>query len=249
MDATRPSAWTDTFERLFALSADEWEHLRRLTEPTEEIEPRRRLSAEGKRCEALSILKTGWIVESKLLRNGKRQILNFRLPGDIIGLESLAYRAALHSTMTLTRCTVAPLNVKTFEDTQRNYPRLASAFFLMTLREGAILHEWEVSLGRRSALPRVAHLLLELNRRLRARGLVDDGTVRLPLTQEDIADCTGLTTPYVNRVLQKMRSMGLIRFEEQTLDILDRAELVKIAGFDPHYIEGWGLGQVSFASV
>lgn len=244
LDPSHPFAWSETFERLFSLSADEKAHLEELATPGEEIEPRRKLLTEGKPFGGLFILKSGWLVESKLLRDGRRQILNVRLPGDILGLESLAYRFALHSVTTLTRCMVAPLDVDAFDETQRRYPRLASAFFLLTLREEAILHEWEVSLGRRAAVPRVARLLLELDRRLRARGLATGDDMRLPLTQADMADSTGLTTAYVNRVLQKLRSLGLIRFEHQVLQILDRAELARSAGFDPDYIDGWGLGRV-----
>jgi CRP-like cAMP-binding protein len=118
----------------------------------------------------------------------------------------------------------------------------------MTLRDGAIRHEWEVNIGRRSALSRCAHLFAELDRRIHERGLALDGAVPVPLTQEDIADCTGLTPPYVNRMLQKMRVMGLIRFESKVLRILDRVELAKVAGFDPSYIEGWGRGGSRFGS-
>jgi hypothetical protein len=64
-----------------------------------------------------------------------------------------------------------------------------------------------------------------------------------------IADCTGLTPPYVNRMLQTMRVKRLIRFENKILEILDRIELAKIAGFDPTYIEGWGQGSSTFGST
>jgi hypothetical protein len=82
----------------------------------------------------------------------------------------------------------------------------------------------------------------ELDRRIHERRLSADGAVPMPLTQEEIADCTGLTPPYVNRMLQMLRQKGLIRFESKVLEILDRVELAKIAGFDPYYIEGWGKG-------
>jgi CRP-like cAMP-binding protein len=247
MAVSQPCAWTATFERLFSLSAGEREHLQQLTKPVEEIDARRIVTSKGKLCERLLILRSGWMVEFKLLRNGHRQILNFRLPGDLACVECLAYRAALHSTATLTQCTVSPLQFEEFEETQRQFPRLASAFFLMTLRESAILNEWEVTLGKRPALSRVGHLLLELDRRLRARGLAEDDWVQLPLTQEDVADCTGLTTPYVNRVLQTLRSKGLIRFEHRRLEILERAELARMAGFDPAFIDDWGLGKASLS--
>lgn len=109
MHTANPLSWAETFQRLFSLSADEREHLRQLTASSEEVEPRRKLIIEGRPCEGLFILTSGWVAEAKLLRSGKRQILNFRLPGDILGVECLAYKAALHSTVTLTRCTVARL--------------------------------------------------------------------------------------------------------------------------------------------
>jgi CRP-like cAMP-binding protein len=245
---TTPSALTDTFARLFELTPKEREHLQHLTAKTEQIEPRRKLITEARPSLTLFILKAGWLFESKLLRNGNRQILNFRLPGDIVGIECLAFKEALHSATTLTTCTVAPLSVHSFEQTQRQFPRLASALFLMTLRDGAIRHEWEVNIGRRTGVSRVAHLFAELDRRIRERGLALDGTVPMPLTQEEIADCTGLTPPYVNRILQQLRVKGLVRFEHKTLEILDRNELEKMAGFDPNYIEGWGQGKSSFGS-
>lgn len=255
MDATTfptlildPSALAETFTRLFALTPDERDHLRSLAAKTEEVEPRRKLITEGRPSQKIFILTAGWLLESKLLRSGNRQILNFRLPGEIVGIECLAFPAALHTTTTLTPCTVAPMMVESFENTQRDFPRLASALFLMTLRDGAIRHEWEVNIGRRTALSRCAHLFAELDRRIHERGLALDGAVPMPLTQEDIADCTGLTPPYVNRMLQKMRVLGLIRFESKVLEILDRVELAKVAGFDPTYIEGWGRGGARFGS-
>jgi hypothetical protein len=88
-------------------------------------------------------------------------------------------------------------------------------------------------------------LRISCSGRSHARGLAFDGSVPSPLTQEEI----GLTPPYVNRMLQTMRVKRLIRFENKTLEILDRIELAKIAGFDPAYIEGWGQGSSSFGSI
>jgi CRP-like cAMP-binding protein len=137
----------------------------------------------------------------------------------------------------LTHCTVAPVSREAFEETQRLFPRLASAFLLSSLRDRAILQEWAVNLGRRPAFPRIAHLLLELERRLRNSGLARESSVPFPLKQQDIADCTGLTTPYVNRVLQQMRSMGLISIGEESLEIRNSAELANAAGFRPDYLQ------------
>jgi CRP-like cAMP-binding protein len=111
---------------------------------------------------------------------------------------------------------------------------------LSSLRDSAILQEWAVNLGRRPAFPRIAHLLLELERRSRNSGLAQETSVPFPLKQQDLADCTGLTTPYVNRVLQQMRSMGLIFISEDSLEIRNAAELAAAAGFRPDYLQASG---------
>jgi CRP-like cAMP-binding protein len=228
-----------SFERLGPLSSAEREHLDRLTDDDYSVEPRRKLIEDGRPCDQIFILKSGWLAEFKQLRDGGRQILNFRLPGEVVGIECLVYNAALHSTAAVTLCSVARLSREAFEQTQRDYPRLAMALFMMTLRDLAIMHAWTVNLGRRPAFARIAHLLLELARRLNIRGLATGPAVPFPLKQQDIADCTGLTAPYVNQILQQMRRQGLIEFGDHTLKILDAAELAKSAGFRPDYLQAW----------
>lgn len=227
------------FDRLFGLDEGERRHLEACTANALAIEPRRKLIVEGEPCGRLYIIKSGWMVETRQLRDGRRQILTIRLPGDIIGIGCLSYPKALQSTVALTRCTVSPLSREEFEGIQRNFPRLATALFLMTLHESAILHEWEVNLGRRVAIPRVAHLLMELHYRACRRGLADGGQIPFPLTQEDVADCTGLTTAYVNRILQELRRKDLIRIDDRTLTVLDMAALGGVAGFRKDYIAHW----------
>src|SRR5262249_34191520 len=122
-------------ERAFSLGAADYGQLERLAAPPLQIRPRRKLIHDRRTPPGLFTLKSGWLSESQQLRDGGRQILNFRLPGDIVGLDSLAYKAALHCTATLTACEVAPVPRELFEETQRSYPRLASALFLMTLRD------------------------------------------------------------------------------------------------------------------
>jgi CRP-like cAMP-binding protein len=223
--------------RLIALSEPGRKHLAALTRNVMELKPRRKLIDENRPCDHIFIVTSGWLSEYRQLRDGGRQILNFRLPGEVTGVECLLYKTALHSAAALTPCTVTPVSREVFEETQRQFPRIASAFLLSGLRDSAILHEWAVNLGRRPAFPRIAHLLLELERRSRNSGLARDASVPFPLKQQDIADCTGLTTPYVNRVLQQMRSMGLILISEESLEIRNAAELAAAAGFRPDYLQ------------
>ena len=231
------SALASSSEHIFTFASAERARLDALTTETLDVEPRRKLIDAGRPCLKLFLLKTGWLIDFKLLKNGRRQILAFHLPGDLVGIECLAYPAALHSTAALTPCTVALFSTTAFGTLFAERPRLASALLSASVREGAILHEWEVSLGRRSAPTRVAHLLLELHHRLRLRGLNHDHSVPFPLTQEDIADCTGLTPPYVNRVIQQMRRAGLISLDAQVLRIHDAVALAKVASFSADYLD------------
>jgi CRP-like cAMP-binding protein len=227
------------FERLGRLSAAERAHLDWLTADSHLIGPRRKLIDDGRPCRQMFIVKSGWLAEYKQLPDGGRQILNFRLPGEVVGIECLVHDAALHATAAVTVCTVARLPRETFERTQREHPRLATALLMMTLRDRAILNAWAVNLGRRTGYARVAHLLLELAERLQIRGLAAGATMPFPLTQQDIADCTGLTAPYVNQILQRMRQTGLLRFGAEQLEIRNAAALAKAAGFRPDYLQAW----------
>ena len=98
------------------------------------------------------------------------------------------------------------------------------------------MREWIVSLGRRPADKRTAHLLCEMLLRFRAVGLTGDDSFELPLTQEDLADTMGVSVVHVNRVLQQFRSEGLITFESKRLTINDLGRLMEIGEFDPSYL-------------
>lgn len=233
-------AFERVLDRILVLAPDEREAVRRLSAASEIVPAHRRLIESGKAYKSAFIVKSGWLIRFKLFRNGRRQILNFRLPGEIGGLDSLAYLKAPHTVATLTECTIAPIGLEALEDLQRTHPRLAMGIFLFSLREEAILNEWEVNLGQRCAYARIAHLILELDYRLRARKLAAAGAFRFPPTQQDIADSVGLTTPYVNRILGQMREEGSIRLADRRLEILDAPRLEQASGFRASYLEDWG---------
>ncbi len=240
MTASNVSVLLRHFERLVSLIPSERAHLEGLAARTETVQPRRKLIAQGKSFgDQMFLLLDGWLIEARDMRDGGRQILNVRLPGDVVGIEALAYKSALHSTTAaaLTSCTVAPFSVEAFGRIQRDFPRLAAALLLMNLREGALRAEWEVHLGRRAGFARIAHLLLELDRRLQQRGLALADQAPFPLTQEELGDCTGLTTPYVNRILQQMRRSGMIRLTG-ALEIRNRAALGDASQFVADYLDG-----------
>lgn len=228
-------AFLSRLERLTPLGRSDRAFVTGLFARSTYAEARRTLQTEARPCDALHVILEGWAIEYRLLSSGARQILKVHLPGEVFGAECLTYGTALQSVQTLTRSRVAAVSRQDWEEMAAEHSRLATAFFLMNLCEGAIANEWALSLGRRPGWARVAHLLLELSERSSLAGL--GGPIHpFPLTQQDIADCTGLTIAYVNRALGDLRKRGLIRLQGQELAILDPPEMARYAWFKPHYL-------------
>lgn len=223
--------------RFILLSSAGQAHLRNLLTAHFALAARKRFVVEDGPSDAFFVVLSGWAIEYRQLRDGRRQIVNFRLPGEVVGIESLLYGVSLHSAATLTPSRVAKITRASFDDLQRHFPRLASGFLLTRIADSAILREWAVSLGRRSAFDRIAHLLLELDARYRKIYPDHSGKVALPLTQLDIADSTALTGPYVNRILGTMRRRNLLASGSACVRILDTEALADAAGFCGKYLE------------
>ncbi len=93
-----------------------------------------------------------------------------------------------------------------------------------------------LSLGRRSASSRLAHLFCELQVRLTAAGMAEHGIYELPLSQNDLAEILGLTSVHINRMLKELRADELVTFRSKTVEIRDWDRLVELAEFDPFYL-------------
>jgi CRP-like cAMP-binding protein len=115
------------------------------------------------------------------------------------------------------------------------YPGIARAFMWLGLIENATLSKWTLSLGRRSAIERLAHLLCELSVRLGAES-DEESSFAFPLTQEQIGDALGLTAVHVNRTMHQLRADGLIEIANRYLTIPNIAKLRQAGGFDPRYL-------------
>lgn len=182
------------------------------------------------------ILEDGWACRYRMLNDGRRQILNFLLPGDLIAGADRSAWPADHSVSTLTFCRVFHLDRGGLPELCRRYPRLQQIADWMVQRELSIVQERIVDIGRRNASERVGHLLLELMFRLRPVGLCKDCEFELPLTQEMIADALGLSIVHVNRTLRRLDRNGLIAYTPGQVDILDEADLAALAEFDASYL-------------
>jgi CRP-like cAMP-binding protein len=195
------------------------------------LPPRRIIFREDKGAGELFTLYDGWAFTYKLLADGRRQILDFLLPGSLIGLHMLWFTAMLHSVQTLTPVSLCVFDKEKFGDLLRRKPEYEWELLRYTTSCQASSHERLSDLGRRTAKERIARLVLEIHDQLAVRGMVKGGSFPFPLRQEHIADALGLTKVHVSRTLQGLRHDGLVEVNHQTVRVVDLKSLRELTGY------------------
>lgn len=231
-----PSPLVQKLSSYLPLTTDEIAYLKTLHEPTRKVQRNREIIIAGRRYDCLYFLCSGVVSRYKVLPDGKRQILNLGLPGDLIGVPACLFDVAVNSVSSLTDVLLSPVSFEKLSSLFGQYPRLGAALFWCTACDAALYGEHLVDLGRRSAYERLAHLILELLARLRVAGLAGELSYTLPLTQEFVADVLGLSVPHVNRMIRCLREEGLATIEDRHVVIHDFASLSALAGFEEHYL-------------
>jgi CRP-like cAMP-binding protein len=191
---------------------------------------------EGDRPSQCCLLLAGFAQRFKDVGNGRRQIMSFHIPGDMPDVMSLHLAIMDHTLGTITPTKVAFISHQTVRHLIRSHPRIGDALWRDTLIDAAVFREWMVGMGRRSAHARIAHLFCELLRRMQVVGLAPDNSMQVPLTQSHVGDALGLSTVHVNRVVQQLRSEGLITWSGRVLKVNDVEGLQRAGEFDPTYL-------------
>ena len=216
-DAASMAPWTSWLERL---------PLRRSYQVAR---PRQTIYRAGEALDGVPIICDGWAARVSRLSDGRRQILSFVLPGDLVSTNavfagSLNFFVEAITTVRHSSYDRADLNERLGAE-----PSLIKILVGACLAEKDEIDQLATNLGRRRAEERIARLFLHLKERLDARGLVRDQSFALPLRQQHIADATGLTPVHVNRVLGALRTEGLIELSSGILKIANPAGLQRIA--------------------
>jgi len=193
-------------------------------------------AGDGDRPSDSNLLLEGMACRYKITHDGTRQIFSFQLPGDIFDAQSFILETMDHSVATLTPCKVAVIPHKTMEEITEAYPRIARAIWKNTLVDAAVFREWMLSIGRRSAYQRIAHLMCEVYTRLDVVGLAEDNSVHWPITQAELGDALGLSEVHVNRTLMELRAAKLITLNNSRLTVEDCDGLKEAGQFDPDYL-------------
>jgi CRP/FNR family transcriptional regulator, anaerobic regulatory protein len=197
--------------------------------------------AENDSPRDLFIVRKGWLHSSVVLGNGSRQIMRFHFQGDLVGLPLLAFPDSPETVTAVTDAVLCPFGRERLAALMVGHPRLAALLLSLTVAERVALADRLASIGRTSARARVSSLLCEIFGRLRILGLVEEGAIQLPLTQEEIGDATGLTSVHVNRMMRGLAEDGLIERTGGQLRVLEEARLCAEASFvDRNALEtGW----------
>ena len=175
-------------------------------------------------------------MRQKIVGSGARQILGIHIPGDLVDLQNSLLAYADHSVQALTSVQAILVPREAIIALALSRPNVGMAMWYDTLVDASILREWTASIGRRSAEARLAHLLCELLVRLRAIGMANGGQYDIPMSQEQLADCTGMTPIHLNRMLMGLERAGTISRRSRALSITNWEVLAAAGDFDPAYL-------------
>ncbi len=200
----------------------------------------RDLVHQGQPDQPAYVMADGWAFSYRLLASGGRQIVDFQIPGDFLGMRSVLSRTAGQSIEPLTKVLASPMNAHDLMEIFARTPRLGTALLWATSRDDAMVVEHLVGVGRRNAVERTAHLLLELGARLALVGIGTKAGYACPLSQYLLADALGLSAVHVNRVLRELREEGLATFRNGRVEFTNFAGLIDLADFDQDYLDQEG---------
>jgi CRP-like cAMP-binding protein len=219
--------------RLMKLSAADLRSLELITESERLIKRRKDLVVVGNEYRNLCFVKDGYAIRYKLLRNGKRQILNVILPGDVIGFPVSFFDRSIYSVVAVSDLTYNVCPLDSYARLCYELPQFGLALSWLAAHEAAIYAEHILDLGRRTPLERLAHFLLELHARLLAVGRAEKTSFDLPFSQEVMADVLGLSVPHLNRVMQQLRAEKLITSRARMVELTGMESLHTLAHYQP----------------
>lgn len=182
------------------------------------------------------LLRSGFVYRHKIVADGARQICAIHMAGDVVDLQNSLLGMADHNVQALTRAEVAFIPREAIRTIAFERPAVGTAMWLDTLVDGSIFREWIANVGRRSARQRLAHLLCEFALRLEAAGLGTHNEYSLPMTQEQLADCTGLTPVHVNRTLRGLDEDGVTSRTRRAVTVNDWKRLAFEGDFSSAYL-------------
>jgi len=219
-------------EGLREFTAEELAFVKQFKSDELRVEPGVSFLREGARSDHLYTVLSGWAFRYKMLDDGRRQILNYALPADMVGLQGAMMREMEHSVEALTPLTLCVFPRAKVWDLYSRLPSLAFDITWLAAREEQLIDEQLLSVGRRSALERTVYLLLHLYARAQEAGLVKDNAIQFPFTQQHLADTLGMSLVHTNKTLKRLLQSRAARWKDRVFEMVDRPAMVELAGED-----------------
>jgi CRP-like cAMP-binding protein len=190
----------------------------------------------GEKVNHIHLVVDGLATRSKVIKDGNRQLMAFLVPGDLCDVEVFVLEAMDHDVVALSETTCALIPAAEVEQLLTESSNLTRAFWWSTMTDSAVLREWIVNHGARDGVARIAHIMCELLIRYRIVGVAADNTIPFPISQDELADATGMSPVHLNRLVQDLRTERLIEWRIKQLTVLDFKRLSQVAQYDPNYL-------------
>ena len=224
-------------QRISRLGETEQRAITRIITAQQRFPANRDLVSAGIPPPGVYLILSGFACRYVTLHGGQRQILGYLLPGDIFDVRACFAQKTDFFVQSLSEMRVSTIPGPALMTLSDRSPQLMRELWRLTAIEDAITRQWQLNVGRRSAIQRLSHLLCECFVRLSAAGAANDNSCSIPLTQAHIADALALTPVHVNRTLTQLRKAGLAVLKGHRLTILDAPALYAVAEFEPSYLQ------------
>ncbi len=220
-------------ERYIELSATDIYLLRSLADSEVIVKKRRDLVVDGYEFRKLCFVREGFAARYKLLHNGKRQIINLLMPGDVVGLPGSFLERATYSVVAVTELKLQVCALDAYVELCYRRPKFGLALSWLAVEEATAYADRLVDVGRRTSIERLARFLLEIHSRLMANGRAAADGFDLPFSQEVMSDALGLSVPHLNRMFAQLRADGLISLQDRHVKFCDMKAVQSLAHFQP----------------
>ena len=209
-------------EGLRPLDADELDYMNGFKQGELSLDRGTSVIEQGAQSPHIFTVLDGILMRYRTLEDGRRQIVNFMFPGDLIGLQSAVHEPASHSVEAVSAARLCVFPRDGFVDLIADKPALGYDVVWLAAREERALEEHIISLGQRDAQEKVVSLAVFLLQRAKDTGLADDSNrLRVRITQGQIADMLGLSVVHTNRTMQSLRSSDIIRWTQDEIVVPD----------------------------
>ncbi|MDP8915638.1 MAG: Crp/Fnr family transcriptional regulator [Pseudomonadota bacterium] len=195
------------------------------------LRPGEALIAMGEEHEAVYRVRSGWFAQTRALPDGRNQIIEVFLPGDLVGVKTMFLVRQFETVEALTVAAVEHLHCRQMRELSRSDPDVGLRLMWQILEDERRLHAWVVSLGQGDADERMTQMLLDFHSRLAHADLIADDASEfpLPMTQQHMADLLGLSEVHVNRVLRRLREKKLVTMSGGKVRLLDPSAVRALA--------------------